>query len=200
MKMKIILASSSPYRADLLKKLSMPFLTMSPNIDESALLDENVEKQVARLAYIKAKAIALSVNDAYIIGSDQLALCDNQVLGKPGDYPNALQQLTQLSGKKVTFYTGLCLLNAVTMEHQTIVETFDVFFRQLQSKQIQRYLAIEQPFDCAGSFKSEGLGIALFDKLEGRDPNTLVGLPLIALVELFANWDIDVFDHVKTKV
>jgi septum formation protein len=122
------------------------------------------------------------------------------VLGKPGDYPNALQQLTQLSGKKVTFYTGLCLLNAVTMEHQTIVETFDVFFRQLQSKQIQRYLAIEQPFDCAGSFKSEGLGIALFDKLEGRDPNTLVGLPLIALVELFANWDIDVFDHVKTKV
>jgi septum formation protein len=195
--MKIILASSSPYRSALLAKLSLPFTCQSPDIDESPLAKEKVEEQVARLATLKAAAIAFSTQDAYIIGSDQLAMCNQEVLGKPGGFQQAVMQLTKLSGQKVTFYTGLCLFNAATKEQQTIVETFEVTFKPLSDKQIQHYLMIEQPFDCAGSFKSEGLGIALFDKLEGRDPNTLVGLPLIALVELFTNWGIDIFDFMQ---
>ncbi|MDP5041432.1 MAG: Maf family protein, partial [Paraglaciecola sp.] len=130
---------------------------------------------------------------------DQLAMCQGDVLGKPGNHYNAKLQLQQLSGKTVTFYTGLCLLDCTNKQQQTIVETFEVSFKALSDQQIQRYLSIEQPYDCAGSFKSEGLGIALFDKLQGRDPNTLVGLPLIALVELFSNWGIDIFEHMQTQ-
>lgn len=197
--MKIILASSSPYRAALLAKLSLPFICQSPQIDESPLDSENIDKQVARLAYLKAAAVAKNNDNAIIIGSDQLALCQNEVLGKPGNHKNAVAQLKKLSGQTVTFYTGLCLYNTVSKKQQTIVETFSVSFKTLKDKHIQRYLEIEQPYDCAGSFKSEGLGIALFDSLTGRDPNTLIGLPLIALVELFAKWDIDVFDYMQTE-
>lgn len=197
--MKVILASSSPYRASLLAKLSLPFTCQSPDIDESPLTNETVSAQVARLAFIKAQAIATQYTDGFVIGSDQLAMCQGDVLGKPGNHYNARLQLQQLSGKTVTFYTGLCLLDCTNKQQQTIVETFEVSFKALSDQQIQRYLSIEQPYDCAGSFKSEGLGIALFDKLQGRDPNTLVGLPLIALVELFSNWGIDIFEHMQTQ-
>jgi septum formation protein len=197
--MKIILASSSPYRATLLAKLSLPFICQSPDIDESPIAKEKIQDQVARLASLKALTLGLCEEDAYIIGSDQLAMCNGEVLGKPEGFEQAVLQLKKLSGQKVTFYTGLCLLNAATKQQQTIVEKFNVSFKHLSGKQIHRYLMIEQPFDCAGSFKSEGLGIALFDKLEGRDPNTLVGLPLIALVELFTNWEIDIFDFMQVN-
>ncbi|NCP63102.1 MAG: septum formation inhibitor Maf [Paraglaciecola sp.] len=195
----IILASSSAYRAQILKKLAIPFFTDSPDIDESPLLHETVQQQVARLAIAKAQAVAAKHPAAYIIGSDQLACFAGRALGKPGDFEQANTQLSMLSSQKVQFYTGLCLLNSTNLAQQVLVEEFSVQFKILKSSQIRRYLEIEQPFDCAGSFKSEGLGIALFNKLQGRDPNTLVGLPLIALVEMFNNWGIDVFDYMHSS-
>lgn len=195
--MKIILASTSVYRATLLNKLSVPFTCQAPNVDESALIGESIQQQVKRLAQLKATTVAQTLVDGYVIGSDQLASCHNLILGKPGHYQNAHAQLTQLSGQTVEFHTGLCLINAATGEQQTIVECFEVEFKNISDKQIQRYLELEQPYDCAGSFKSEGLGIALFKRLNGRDPNTLVGLPLIALTELFANWQVDLFDYMQ---
>ena len=196
--MKIILASSSPYRAALLKKLCIPFECMAPHIDETQIDGESVEQQVQRLARLKAQALISQANNAFIIGSDQLACHQGKALGKPGDFDTALKQLRDLQGQRVEFHTGLCLLNSSNGAQQTIVEKFAVEFKQLSTKQLQRYLTIEQPFDCAGSFKSEGLGIALFNRLEGRDPNSLIGLPLIALIELFANWHIDLFEHMQT--
>jgi septum formation protein len=193
----IILASSSAYRAHILKKLAIPFITASPDIDERPLLHESVQQQVARLATIKAQAVATKHQSAYIIGSDQLACFAGQALGKPGGFEQASAQLSMLSGQEVQFYTGLCLLNSANLTQQVLVEQFTVKFKTLKTTQIRRYLEIEQPFDCAGSFKCEGLGIALFSKLQGRDPNTLIGLPLIALVEMFNNWDIDLFDHMS---
>ena len=195
--MKIILASTSVYRAALLNKLSVPFTCQAPQVDESALAGESIQQQVKRLAELKAQAVANNLTEGYVIGSDQLASCNNLILGKPGNYQNAYTQLTQLSGQTVEFHTGLCLINAANGQQQSIVECFEVEFKNLTSKQIQRYLELEQPFDCAGSFKSEGLGIALFKQLNGRDPNTLVGLPLIALTELFANWQLDLFDYMQ---
>lgn len=195
--MLITLASSSSYRASILKKICVPFTCSSPNIDESPVKDESVEQQVKRLAYLKARAVADKQKQGYIIGSDQLAQCNNMTLGKPGNFDKAFAQLTFLSGQRVDFYTGLCLFNAYNQQYQSMVELFTVEFKPLSEKQIQRYLQIEQPFDCAGSFKSEGLGIALFSKLEGKDPNTLIGLPLISLIALFANWHIDLFDHMQ---
>ena len=197
--MKIILASTSVYRAELLKKLSVPFSCQAPGVDESPLAGEGIQQQVKRLAELKAQAVAQTTTTGYVIGSDQLASCQETILGKPGNYPNAHAQLTQLSGQTVQFYTGLCVVNAANGQQQSIVECFEVEFKPLSSKQIQRYLELEQPYDCAGSFKSEGLGIALFSRLNGRDPNTLVGLPLIALTELFANWQIDLFDYMQAS-
>lgn len=198
--MKIILASSSPYRAALLKKLSIPFECMAPQIDESKLAEESVEQQVSRLAHLKAQALVSQFSDAFIIGSDQLASHQGRALGKPGNFNAALKQLSDLQGQRVEFHTGLCLLNSRTGAQQTIVEKFAVEFKQLSTKQLERYLTIEQPFDCAGSFKSEGLGITLFERLDGRDPNTLIGLPLIALIELFAHWHIDLFDYMHAEL
>jgi septum formation protein len=195
--MKIILASTSVYRAALLNKLSVPFTCLAPSVDESALDGESIQQQVKRLAELKAQAVAQTLTEGYVIGSDQLASCHNLILGKPGNYQNAYSQLTQVSGQTVEFHTGLCLINAANGQQQSIVECYEVEFKNLTSKQIQRYLELEQPFDCAGSFKSEGLGIALFNKLNGRDPNTLIGLPLIALTELFANWQLDLFDYMQ---
>ncbi|KXI28756.1 Maf family protein [Paraglaciecola hydrolytica] len=197
--MKIILASTSVYRAALLHKLSVPFTCQAPHVDESAVDGESIHQQVKRLAELKAQAVALSLTEGYVIGSDQLASYGNLILGKPGNYQNAFSQLSQLSGQSIVFYTGLCLINAANGQQQSMVECFEVEFKQLSNKQIQRYLELEQPFDCAGSFKCEGLGIALFKRLNGRDPNTLVGLPLIALTELFANWQIDLFDYMQNN-
>lgn len=197
--MKIILASSSPYRQLLLKKLHIPFSCTSPNVDESAQPTESISNQVERIAKKKALSVAKQKGneESYVIGSDQLASFNGQVLGKPGSFNKAEQQLMMFSGQTVRFYTGLCLVNSANNQLSQIVETFDVTFKILTQSQISTYLQIEQPYDCAGSFKCEGLGIALFKTLEGRDPNTLIGLPLIALMDLFNSLSVDLFDYMK---
>lgn len=133
---------------------------------------------------LQAKAIASKFNDALVIGSDQVSVINDEIIGKPHTHENAIKQLQNASGKTVTFYTGLCLYNAVTKQYQSDVVPFKVVFRQLSDQQIERYLKKEQPYNCAGSFKSESLGIVLFEKLQGEDPNTLMGLPLIRLVKM----------------
>lgn len=182
----LILASSSPFRREVLGKLGLAFDHHSPDIDESARAGERPTDLVLRLARAKADALAASHPDALIIGSDQVAVIDGEVLGKPGDHANARAQLRRASGRRVTFLTGLCLLDAASGRHQTGCERFQVHFRTLRDDQIERYIEQEQPFNCAGSFKSEGLGIVLFKALEGRDPNALIGLPLIMLTDFLA--------------
>jgi MAF protein len=180
----IVLGSTSPFRKELLTRLGLDFVTASPDIDETAHNRETPEQLVARLSEAKARAVASIHPDALIIGSDQIAVVDDEILGKPGTHEKAIQQLKQLSGKTVVFYTGLCLFNSRTGHTQLEVVPFKVIFRTLTEQQIDNYLKKEQPYNCAGSFKSEGLGIALFERLEGDDPNTLIGLPLIRLVHM----------------
>lgn len=180
----LVLGSTSPFRRELLKKLHLPFETAAPDIDESTRANEDPRDLVLRLAEEKAKAVAILFNKHLIIGSDQLAVVNNEVLGKPGNHDNAVRQLQQTSGQTVHFYTGLCLYNSQTGQMQSEVVPFDVKFRVLTTEQIDHYLKTEQPYQCAGSFKSEGLGIALFEKLTGDDPNTLIGLPLIRLIRM----------------
>ena len=184
---KLILASSSPFRRQILDKLNVEYSCISPDIDESALTDETPEQLVARLAEAKARKIADSETDALIIGSDQVAVLEEEVLGKPHTHERAVEQLKKLSGHTVTFLTGLSLVNAETGEAQTEVVPFHVVFRKLTDSMIENYLRAEEPYNCAGSFKSEALGIVLFEKLEGEDPNTLIGLPLIRLVKMLEN-------------
>ena len=181
---QIILASTSIFRKQLLEKLNIPFKTASPEVDEAALEHELPELLVERLSQLKAQAIADDYPNSLIIGSDQVACIDGKILGKPGNFDNALKQLRQASGKAVTFYTGLTLYNTDSGSMQTICEPFKVYFRTLSDQQITRYLEHEQPYNCAGSFKSEGFGISLFEKLEGDDPNSLIGLPLIQLIRM----------------
>ncbi len=183
----LVLASTSPYRRQLLERLGIPFETAAPRTDETRLDDESPEALVQRLARDKARAVAAEHPNALIIGSDQVACIDDRILGKPGDRARAMAQLREASGRAVTFYTGLSLLNSGSGRFQTRCEPFRVHFRELDDDQIARYLDAEEPFDCAGSFKSEGLGIALFKRLEGDDPNALIGLPLIRLVEMLNN-------------
>jgi septum formation protein len=182
--MQLVLASTSVYRKQLLQKLGLPFETASPDIDESPLDDETPQQLVMRLAEAKAKTIAQQFPDALIIGSDQVAVIGDTILGKPGNFENAVAQLQAAAGKQVDFKTGLCLYNSATRHGKTRCETYSVVFRHLSDEQIKSYVRHEQPYDCAGSFKSEGLGIALFERLMGDDPNTLVGLPLIALIQM----------------
>jgi septum formation protein len=184
---RLVLASTSPFRREILQKLAIPFDAAAPDTDETMMDKESPEALVSRLAESKARAVAHDWPNALIIGSDQVACVDGEILGKPGNRQNAMQQLTQAAGKAVTFYTGLCLLNSGSQQAQISCELFKVYFRQLNEAQIARYLDHEQPFNCAGSFKSEGMGITLFSKLEGDDPNTLIGLPLIRLVEMLGN-------------
>lgn len=180
----LVLASTSPYRRELLGRLGLPFASARPATDETPLASEAPEALVRRLAEAKARSVAADHPAALVIGSDQVAVLDGQVLGKPGTPAAAQQQLQRASGRSVLFLTGLCLLNAGCDRAWVVVEPFTVHFRALTAAQIARYLAAEQPYDCAGSFKSEGLGIALFERLEGDDPNSLIGLPLIRLVAL----------------
>lgn len=186
----LILASTSPYRQALLSKLALPFSTAAPRVDESALPGESAEQLVARLALAKAQAVASTRDQGWVIGSDQVCVINQQILGKPGTLELASLQLRQASGQVVTFYTGLCLLDVASGKQQLLVEPFQVHFRQLSDEMIENYLQLERPLDCAGSFKSEGLGITLFTRLEGRDPNTLIGLPLIALIDMLALWGV----------
>lgn len=184
----LVLASSSPFRQQLLEKLGLSFISHSPDIDESRKENESAQALVQRLAFEKAQAVAQFHPNSLIIGSDQVAInADGEMLGKPGTEEKAIAQLQKASGTKVVFATGLCLLNSTTGKSQIACEEFGVQFRKLSMQVIERYVAQEQPLNSAGSFKSEGLGIVLFHALEGRDPNALIGLPLIQLTDFLAN-------------
>tara|TARA_B100001094_G_C18156867_1_gene786960 strand:- start:635 stop:1222 length:588 start_codon:yes stop_codon:yes gene_type:complete len=183
MTLPLVLASTSIYRKELLNKLQYTFTCAAPHVDETPYPDESAQDLVFRLAQSKAKAIAATMPEHLIIGSDQVAVVDGTILGKPLTESKAIAQLGYLSGKTVTFLTSLCLLNSKTDHMQTCVEPYTVHFRELDQEDIAKYVKKEQPLHCAGSFKSEGLGITLFERLEGRDPNTLIGLPLIALID-----------------
>jgi MAF protein len=187
MSLPLILGSTSPFRAEILQKLCISFDTAAPDINESPLANESPSELVERLSVCKAKKVAETHPAALIVGSDQVACVDQQILGKPHTHENAIEQLRFLSSKIVSFHTGLCLFNSESGNTQSTVEVFKVYFRALTDDQIERYLRNEQPYNCAGSFKSEALGVSLFKKLEGDDPNTLIGLPLIRLVEFLSN-------------
>lgn len=189
---QIVLASSSPYRKQLLSQLRLKFATASPDIDESPHPEESARALATRLAEEKTKALAEQFPEHWIIGSDQVAaLPDGTRLGKPGDHTRAKAQLRACSGRVVTFHTGLALLDTATGRMQSRCELFRVHFRSLSDQDINHYLETETPYDCAGSFKMEGLGISLFSALDGGDPNTLIGLPLIALTDLLKAWGMD---------
>jgi MAF protein len=199
---KLVLASTSPFRRALLARLGLAFDAAAPQVDETPLPGEVAERLVLRLAEAKARAVANDYPDALIIGSDQVAIVEgsapDQILGKPGNRERAIAQLSRASGRSVAFRTGLCLLNAATGRAQTHCEPFQVHFRQLTAAQIAAYVDREQPFGCAGSFKSEGLGITLFQRLDGADPNALIGLPLIRLVDMLASEGVDVLTQQPT--
>jgi len=182
--MKLVLASTSSYRRDLLSRLGLPFVSEDPEVEESRKSDESPLHLVQRLAEAKARAVAPRHPDALIIGCDQVATVDGQILGKPGDHHHAVAQLRLAAGKRLEFLTGLCVLNARSGAAQVDVVPCVVQFRQLSDRQIENYLRREQPYHCAGSFKSEALGIALCERIEGDDPNALIGLPLIRLVRM----------------
>ena len=179
---EIVLASGSSYRAELLHRLGLTFTRHSPDIDEQAQAGESPSELALRLAQEKALAIAAHHPKALVIGSDQVASLKGEPLGKPGTVKRACEQLAACSGESVTFYTGLCVTGLGQTD--SLVDTYTVTFRQLSASQIKRYVEKELPLDCAGSFKMEGLGISLFEKLEGNDPNTLIGFPLINLTTL----------------
>ena len=184
---RLVLGSTSPFRKDILNKLGLPFETAAPDIDESPIENETPEQLVTRLAEQKARAVGVAYPNHLIIGSDQVAVIDGEILGKPHTHERAVEQLTNASGKTVRFHTGLCLFNSATNTVQCEAVPFDVVFRKLTASQIENYLQKEKPYKCAGSFKSEALGITLFEKLVGDDPNTLIGLPLIRLVAMLEN-------------
>ncbi|HEX6733840.1 MAG TPA: Maf family nucleotide pyrophosphatase [Azonexus sp.] len=180
----LILASTSPYRRELLARLGLPFAVANPQTDESPLPGETPEALALRLSEAKARAVADQHPDALIIGSDQVATVDGRIYGKPGNHPRALEQLRALSGRTVNFFTGLCLYNARTDQAEVRGVPTLVTFRQLSDSEIENYLRREPAYNCAGSAKSEGLGIALLQSMRGDDPNALVGLPLIALCDM----------------
>lgn len=180
----LILASSSPFRQELLSRLNIPFESMSPDIDETLLPNEIATDYVCRLAEEKARVIAKEHPDSLVIGSDQCAYLDGNILGKPGNHEKALKQLQNARGKEVVFYTGLSIQQLSTQIKLVDCIKFRVGFRQLSDEQLENYLKTEQPYNCAGSFKSEAYGISLFSYLRGDDPTALIGLPLIRLTAM----------------
>ena len=188
----IILASTSPYRRELLARLGLPFAVANPQTDETPLPDESPESLALRLSEAKARAVASEFPDALIIGSDQVATVDGKIYGKPGNHERAVEQLRTLSGKTVNFFTGLCLYNARTGLAEVRGVPTLVGFRHLSDSEIENYLRREPAYNCAGSAKSEGLGIALLSSMQGDDPNALVGLPLLALCDLLRNQGVSV--------
>lgn len=188
----LVLGSTSSFRKTLLNKLQLPFECAKPDIDESPKANELPEQLVERLAIEKAQAVSPLYSNALIIGSDQVAVCRGKIIGKPHTFDNAVKQLTSFSGQSIIFYTGLCVYCSATGTVKSVVEPFTVHFKTLSLQDIVNYLNAEKPFNCAGSFKSEGLGICLFEKLEGDDPNTLIGLPLIKLIGLLKDFNLDV--------
>ncbi|MBF0266024.1 MAG: septum formation inhibitor Maf [Gammaproteobacteria bacterium] len=189
----LVLGSSSPYRRQLLAQLQIPFETCSPDIDETAHQDEKAEGLVLRLAKEKALAVARKFPECLIIASDQVAVVNNTILGKPHNFENACQQLSIASNNTVIFYTSLCVLNAQTGFSQIDVELTEVKFRTLSEEQIKRYLQQDEPYNCAGSFRCERLGITLFESIHSNDPNALIGLPLIKLTTFLTNEGIELY-------
>ena len=182
---RLILGSTSPFRRELLARLHLPFETAAPDIDETRLPDEPPSAYVQRLARLKAEAVAAqTTGEALIIGADQCAMLGETILGKPHTHERAVAQLRACAGRVVTFHTGLCLLDTRTARAEVDDIRFEVGFRRLSDAEIDNYLRLEQPYDCAGSFKSEALGVALFDHLRGDDPSALIGLPLIRLLAM----------------
>ena len=188
----LVLASTSPFRRELLQRLGITFETLAPDVDESRLEDERPEALVLRLSEAKARAGASHYPEALIIGSDQVAVCGDEVLGKPGNHAAACAQLRRLAGQRVSFLTGLCLYDAASDTVLVDLIPYQVVFRRLTDQQIDRYLKIEQPYNCAGSFKSEGLGISLFESMHGEDLNALIGLLLIRLMSWLNTSGIDI--------
>jgi septum formation protein len=181
---RLVLASTSRYRQELLARLGIPFETAAPGVDEDPLAGETPQTLALRLACAKAQAAQATFPDALIIGCDQVAVVGATLLNKPGTHARAVEQLMLMSGKPVAFFTALCLLNARTLRCQTAIVPVTVHMRELGMAQIERYLQAERPYDCAGSARIEGLGIALVARLEGDDPNALIGLPLIRLCDM----------------
>ena len=180
----LVLASSSSYRRELLARLQLPFTCHSPEIDETPQAGESPHALVQRLALSKARELAVHYPAHVIIGSDQVAVLDGRIIGKPLHAEGAARQLSAASGRSVVFLTGIAVLDTRTGIEQVDVVPFSVHFRNLSAAHIQRYIDLEQPFDCAGSFKSEGLGVSLFQATEGSDATSLVGLPLIRLCDM----------------
>jgi septum formation protein len=192
MKQTLILASSSKFRRELLHKLQIPFNSVSPKVDETPLPDEKPHETALRLAQEKARKIGKKHPHALVIGCDQVATLDGEQIGKPLNHHNATKQLQMMRGREVTFHSALCLYNATTDNMQAQVVPYLVRFRQLTDEQIESYLNKEQPYHCAGSAKSEGLGIALIERMIGEDPNALIGLPLIKLVSMLQNEGVEI--------
>jgi septum formation protein len=190
--MQLVLASTSRYRRALLERLGVSFLTADPGVKEERLPGEDPEQMARRLAEAKALAVAPGFRDALVVGCDQVAVSNGELLGKPGNHKNAVRQLRALSGGEAVFHTAVCVHNTADGSIRVRVVPCRVHFRKLDDAAIERYLAREQPYDCTGSAKSEGLGIALISKMESEDPNALVGLPMIALVDLLREQGVNV--------
>jgi septum formation protein len=188
---RLVLASTSRYRQELLARLGIPFETTAPNVDESPAAGEMPQALALRLACAKAQAAQAAFPDALIIGCDQVAAVGATLLNKPGTHARAVEQLKLMSGKQIAFFTALCLLNALTSRRQTAIVPVTVHMRELGTGQIERYLQAERPYDCAGSARIEGLGITLVARLDGDDPNALIGLPLIKLCDMLRNEGVD---------
>ncbi|MDX1607376.1 MAG: Maf family nucleotide pyrophosphatase [Candidatus Competibacterales bacterium] len=188
---RLILASGSPYRRQLLDRLQLHYEVVVPGVDETPEPGESCADLARRLAADTARAVAATHPGTLVIGSDQVADLDGQPLGKPGNRERAAEQLRRVSGCQVVFHTGLCLIDGADGSEQLEVDPFVVAFRPLTAEQIGRYLDREQPYDCAGGFKAEGLGITLFERLQGDDPNSLIGLPLIRLCRMLARVGIE---------
>ena len=183
--MRLILASSSPFRRELLERLMIPFTLATPDIDETPIDGESPRDLVVRLAVEKAATVAEGKADALVVGSDQVAVHkNNQIVGKPRDHDHAVRQLSDASGKTITLYTGLALINSTTGRVQSDVVPYTVEFKRLTADQIEHYLEKEKPYGCSGSLRADGLGIALLKRFEGDDPTALIGLPLIRLVSM----------------
>lgn len=189
---RLILASASVYRRDLLKRLRLPFDVVAPNVDETPLPGEVAERAALRLAEIKARAVAQPGQSALIVGSDQVAVLDGEKLDKPGSHAKAVRQLNAMRGKSVVFHTALCLYNCASDRVQVANVPTTVAFRNFSDAQIERYLTSERPYDCAGSAKIEGLGIALVERVVSDDPTALIGLPLIQLISMLRNEGVEV--------
>ena len=199
MPLRIILASTSKYRAELLARLGVAFEQMAPGVDEAQLEGEAPPALSRRLARLKAESVAAQAREAIVIGSDQVLALGTRALGKPGTHARAVEQLHDLSGQEVIFYTAVCIIDSRTMRSVEDVAKVAVRFRQLDPAIIENYLRIEQPYDCAGSAKSEALGIALLERIDSSDPTALIGLPLISVVSLLEQLGLPLFNLIAAQ-